>query len=138
MKFGKNIGRVVELSDPEWSPFWVNYKFLKKKTKVRVSAFLLCTIGRNCYPWLLLLCFSSCVCSLHHHRKIKKGGQKATLAVFSLVVTYDISVLVWLYVPSHACTQQVDRAGYTRNMYYSSTCMHIVAMPCNSQFNAPS
>lgn len=34
MKFGKNIGRVVELSDPEWSPFWINYKFLKKKAKV--------------------------------------------------------------------------------------------------------
>ncbi|CAM9731696.1 unnamed protein product [Ascophyllum nodosum] len=33
MKFGKNIGRVVELSDPEWSPFWMNYKFLKKKIK---------------------------------------------------------------------------------------------------------
>ncbi|CAN0088231.1 unnamed protein product [Scytosiphon promiscuus] len=33
MKFGKNIGRVVELSDPEWSPFWINYKFLKKKAK---------------------------------------------------------------------------------------------------------
>lgn len=33
MKFGKNIGRVVELSDPEWSPFWINYKFLKKKVK---------------------------------------------------------------------------------------------------------
>lgn len=36
MKFGKNIGRVVELSDPEWSPFWINYKFLKKKVKVCV------------------------------------------------------------------------------------------------------
>ncbi len=23
--------KVVELSDPEWGPFWVNYKFLKKK-----------------------------------------------------------------------------------------------------------
>lgn len=34
MKFGKNIGKVVELSDPEWSPFWINYKFLKKKAKV--------------------------------------------------------------------------------------------------------
>eukprot|EP00903_Cladosiphon_okamuranus_P006457 g6317.t1 len=33
MKFGKNIGRVVALSDPEWSPFWMNYKFLKKKAK---------------------------------------------------------------------------------------------------------
>ena len=62
MKFGKNIGRVVELSDPEWSPFWVNYKFLKKKTKVRVSAFLLSTTGRNCYLLpgrLLVACFPS-------------------------------------------------------------------------------
>lgn len=25
----------MELSDPEWSPFWMNYKFLKKKVKVR-------------------------------------------------------------------------------------------------------
>ncbi|CAM9137471.1 unnamed protein product, partial [Phaeothamnion confervicola] len=33
MKFGKNISRVVELSDPEWAPFWLNYKFLKKKVK---------------------------------------------------------------------------------------------------------
>lgn len=38
MKFGKNIGRVVELSDPEWSPFWINYKFLKKKVKVCILA----------------------------------------------------------------------------------------------------
>ena len=31
MKFGKNLLRVVELSDPEWGPFWMNYKWLKKK-----------------------------------------------------------------------------------------------------------
>jgi hypothetical protein len=31
MKFCKNMMKVVELSDPEWGPFWVNYKFLKKK-----------------------------------------------------------------------------------------------------------
>ena len=31
MKFGKNLLRVVELSDPEWGPYWMNYKFLKKK-----------------------------------------------------------------------------------------------------------
>ncbi|CAM9567692.1 unnamed protein product, partial [Choristocarpus tenellus] len=36
MKFGKNIARVVELSDPEWTPFWMNYKLLKKKVKVRL------------------------------------------------------------------------------------------------------
>lgn len=33
MKFGKNLARVVELSDPEWAPFWINYKYLKKKIK---------------------------------------------------------------------------------------------------------
>lgn len=31
MKFGKNILNVVELCDPEWGPYWINYKFLKKK-----------------------------------------------------------------------------------------------------------
>lgn len=31
MKFGKNLYHVVELSDPEWGPFWINYKYLKKK-----------------------------------------------------------------------------------------------------------
>lgn len=30
MKFGKNLLSVVALSDPEWSPFWMNYKQLKK------------------------------------------------------------------------------------------------------------
>lgn len=31
MKFGKNLASVVEFSEPEWSPYWMNYKFLKKK-----------------------------------------------------------------------------------------------------------
>jgi len=31
MKFGKSLIRVVETSDPEWGPYWMNYKFLKKK-----------------------------------------------------------------------------------------------------------
>lgn len=38
MKFCKNMLKVVELSDPEWSPFWVNYKFLKKKLNEIVEA----------------------------------------------------------------------------------------------------
>lgn len=38
MKFCKNMLKVVELSDPEWSPFWVNYKFLKKKLNGIVEA----------------------------------------------------------------------------------------------------
>lgn len=29
MKFCKNLQRVVDISDPEWSPFWPNYKMLK-------------------------------------------------------------------------------------------------------------
>lgn len=31
MKFGKNLLRVIELSDAEWGPYWMDYKFLKKK-----------------------------------------------------------------------------------------------------------
>jgi SPX domain protein involved in polyphosphate accumulation len=38
MKFGKNLLRVVELSDPEWGPYWMNYKFLKKKIKEIVES----------------------------------------------------------------------------------------------------
>lgn len=33
MKFGKNLSKVIALSDPEWNPYWINYKFLKKKLK---------------------------------------------------------------------------------------------------------
>ena len=42
MKFCKNLQRVVDISDPEWSPYWVNYKMLKvrthgaKREKIRV------------------------------------------------------------------------------------------------------
>ncbi|GKY96034.1 hypothetical protein MPSEU_000563800 [Mayamaea pseudoterrestris] len=33
MKFCKNLQRVVEISDPEWAPYWTNYKMLKKLIK---------------------------------------------------------------------------------------------------------
>jgi len=33
MKFGKNILYVSEKSNPEWSPYWIDYKSLKKKIK---------------------------------------------------------------------------------------------------------
>jgi hypothetical protein len=29
MKFCKNLQRVVDISDPEWAPYWTNYKMLK-------------------------------------------------------------------------------------------------------------
>lgn len=38
MKFGKNLLRAVELSDPEWGPYWMNYKFLKQKINEIVVA----------------------------------------------------------------------------------------------------
>ena len=33
MKFCKNLQKVVDISDPEWTPFWMNYKLLKKMIK---------------------------------------------------------------------------------------------------------
>ena len=33
MKFGKDLIRIVDISDPEWGPYWINYKFLKRKIK---------------------------------------------------------------------------------------------------------
>ena len=33
MKLGKSLLRIVDLSDPEWGPYWTNYKFMKKKLK---------------------------------------------------------------------------------------------------------
>lgn len=31
MKFGKNLIQVVDLSNPEWGQYWINYKYLKRK-----------------------------------------------------------------------------------------------------------
>jgi len=33
MKFCKNLQEVVNMSDPEWAPYWLNYKALKKIIK---------------------------------------------------------------------------------------------------------
>lgn len=33
MKFCKNLQQIVEISDPEWAPYWTNYKMLKKLIK---------------------------------------------------------------------------------------------------------
>lgn len=35
MKFGQNLLRVAEASDPAWAPFWINYKLLKVGIKRR-------------------------------------------------------------------------------------------------------
>ncbi|KAG5179416.1 hypothetical protein JKP88DRAFT_280326 [Tribonema minus] len=33
MKFAKHLLKAIDLSDPEWLPFWINYKRLKKGCK---------------------------------------------------------------------------------------------------------
>jgi hypothetical protein len=29
MKFGKELRKAIDMSDPEWGPYWPNYKVLK-------------------------------------------------------------------------------------------------------------
>lgn len=36
MKFCRNLQRVIDITDPEWAPYWVNYKMLKKFLKATV------------------------------------------------------------------------------------------------------
>lgn len=33
MKFCRNLQRVIDITDPEWAPYWTNYKMLKKFLK---------------------------------------------------------------------------------------------------------
>ena len=36
MKFCRNLQRVIDISDPEWAPYWTNYKMLKKFLKALI------------------------------------------------------------------------------------------------------
>ena len=36
MKFCRNLQRVIDITDPEWAPYWTNYKMLKKFLKALV------------------------------------------------------------------------------------------------------
>ncbi|CBN78945.1 conserved unknown protein [Ectocarpus siliculosus] len=38
MKFAKHLARAMDVSDPEWHPFWVNYKQLKKPWDAAAAA----------------------------------------------------------------------------------------------------
>ena len=29
MKFCRNLQRIIDIADPEWAPYWTNYKILK-------------------------------------------------------------------------------------------------------------
>ena len=33
MKFCKNLQQIVEISNPEWAPYWTNYKMLKVRNR---------------------------------------------------------------------------------------------------------
>jgi hypothetical protein len=37
MKFCKNLQQVVDISDPEWAPYWPNYKMLKVRDSDRFT-----------------------------------------------------------------------------------------------------
>jgi hypothetical protein len=37
MKFCRNLQRVINITDPEWAPYWTNYKMLKKFLKAVVG-----------------------------------------------------------------------------------------------------
>ena len=41
MKFGKSLLKAVDLSDPEWGPYWINYKNLKKRINTIVESKIL-------------------------------------------------------------------------------------------------
>jgi len=50
MKFCKNLQRVVDISDPEWAPYWTNYKMLKKLIKELPSLVPNSDDGKNTIP----------------------------------------------------------------------------------------
>ena len=52
MKFCKNLQRVVDISDPEWAPYWTNYKMLKVRlARRRVIASVVQNTHRKCSRW---------------------------------------------------------------------------------------
>ena len=59
MKYGKNLAHVIELSDPEWGPYWINYKFMKKRIKETVETSggsKACTHSRHSDPKVISKC----------------------------------------------------------------------------------
>lgn len=43
MKFGKSLLHEMDNSNPEWGPFWMNYKGLKKHLKLVIQPMLTTT-----------------------------------------------------------------------------------------------
>jgi len=41
MKFCKNLQQVVDVADPEWAPYWPNYKMMKVSYKIDEEKVLL-------------------------------------------------------------------------------------------------
>lgn len=59
MKFCKNLQRVADLSNPEWSPYWTDYKKLKKIIKRLSDLELAGTAQLNASPCAPATCTSS-------------------------------------------------------------------------------
>ena len=76
MKFGKNLIQVVELSDPEWGPFWINYKLLKKKINDIVTARrgIKVSTNQNCDPYEL----SKSACEVEFFRSLRNELKKSS------------------------------------------------------------
>lgn len=51
MKFCKNLLRVIDLSDPSWGPFWMEYKLLKVGSTAKQGS--LGGNGKNSHPFLV-------------------------------------------------------------------------------------
>jgi len=55
MKFCKNLQKVVEMSDPDWVPYWTNYKLLKVSVEELLYLFARPDARRFRYESVLLL-----------------------------------------------------------------------------------
>lgn len=64
MKFCKNLQRVVDISDPEWAPYWPNYKMLKVRKALTSMEFRFCKIHINSILNLVISIVSSIVISI--------------------------------------------------------------------------
>jgi hypothetical protein len=78
MKFCKNLQRVVDISDPEWAPYWTNYKMLKVRKERTMVVGEWCSESEISF----LSCFSN----------------------VSYVMSSGIYLGDWRYIDPHVCS----------------------------------
>jgi SPX domain protein involved in polyphosphate accumulation len=76
MKFGKSLSQVISLSNPEWGPFWINYKYLKMKINdiVAEQGGKKCEDQRECNPQEI----SKSISEVEFFRLIRKELKKVS------------------------------------------------------------